>query len=200
MKKVIKIIALSFIIALLIALGICYFTMPERTKEAAEVVIKFLNTPVGIIGGTTITVGIVIGLIIKLVYDRYRNNVRNEINELKKEIYQKDREAHENYVNAEKTREEILSILSEYSQHLDYSTENLIKVCETIPNAKIKAIGKEINEHKFDYQQKVKENLFNIEEQFYAKEQENQSIESLSNQLSELQSHIERLEQKYGKK
>ena len=68
MKKFIKVlccVVLSLVILGGIALAFCYMVIPQETKCAMDIVIGYLNTPIGIAGGSTITLGIVLFILLR---------------------------------------------------------------------------------------------------------------------------------------
>ena len=80
MKKALKISAYSLIVCGIVALAICYIVIPERTKEAMDIVIGYVNRPLGIVCGTTITVGLVAYVIFKLVMSAHRKTLEEKYN------------------------------------------------------------------------------------------------------------------------
>ena len=194
MKKFLKIFAIIFGLALLTTIVVCYMAMPQRTKELGELIIHFLNTPIAIIGGTTITVGLVTCVVIKLIFDRYRNNIKKELKLVREDNYNKYQASVKEKEEAIKQKEEVLAILKDYSNKIDNLSDLLIKVCETSPNVKIKAIGEYCKEHKDDYKQEIKEKLIEIDNQIVEPKQSNKEIALLSQELGELKKRLEEME------
>ena len=153
MKKAFKIVAYCLIISIVIALALCFIIIPERTKSAMDVVIGWLNTPLGIVGGTTITLGFVSYVIFKIIVLSRKTSVKEDIAIVERKINElKDKE------ELLKLREnEIKALLSNYSARIDNLSELLVKVCLTSPNAKIKALGNDI----LYSQKEIKEDLSN---------------------------------------
>lgn len=201
MKKIIKIVALSLFLCGLVALALCYIIIPEETKSAADVVVGYMNTPLGIIGGSTITIGVVVGIVIKVVYDRYKDSVIADLKKTKSSVesYVKDKEdnAKEYYDLALKEREETKAILDGYSSRIDNLVNELVKVCETIPNVKVKALAEEIKSGNEEIKEEVAKALEETDNSF-SKESVNK-VKELENKVNELVSIIERLESQYGK-
>ena len=146
MKKVIGWVLFALILCGGIALGICYMVMTEQTKQAMDVVISYLNTPLGIIGGTTITFGMVVFILIKAYSTYVVNKTKLEIasgkarvEELVKQAKDYEQLAKEHY---DKLHEELVEIGLEE----DKIYELIETICKTSPNAKIKKIGLSIKE------------------------------------------------------
>lgn len=148
MKKFIKWFLVITMILGCIALAICYIVIPERTKAAADVVVGYMNTPLFIAGGSTITLGVVVGAIIKSIYDRYKDNVKDELNNIKldfeakkKEIedkYNKEKEEFKNEIKELKDEIKIeRSIAEDCIKQLREFCDNNIELFELIPNKKV---------------------------------------------------------------
>ena len=158
MKKALKISTYCLLVSGIIAIGLCYIIIPERTKSAFDIVVEYLNRPLGVAFGTTITLGLVIGVVLKLVWDRHKDSIKQDISDYKQFIAQEKDKLEKSKLELESKENDIKALLSNYSTRIDNLTELIVKVCETSPNAKIKAIGVEIktsqNEIKHDLEQK----------------------------------------------
>ena len=158
MKKALKISTYCLIVSGIIAIGLCYIIIPERTKSAFDIVVEYLNKPLGVAFGTTITLGLVIGVVLKLVWDRHKSSIKQDISDYKQFIAQEKSKLELAKKDLESKESDIKALVSNYSTRIDNLTELIVKVCETSPNAKIKAIGVEIktsqNEIKHDLEQK----------------------------------------------
>ena len=147
MKKFIKWFLFLTFVCGCFALAICYMVIPERTKCAIDILVGYLNTPLGTIFGTTITLGLVVGVIIKVVVDRYRKNIKADLEEHKEQV--------QTLVNKAKDYEELANkyfskleeqnnILKAYVDNIDdMNNEFLIKLCETVPNKKVKELARQ---------------------------------------------------------
>lgn len=144
MKKALKISLISLLFACVISLALCYIIIPERTKSAMDIVVEYLNKPLGIAFGTTITLGLVIGVVLKLVWDRHRDSIKSDIYSYKAQIESEKSKLEKAKSELTLKESEIKAYLSTYIEHIDKLTELVVKVCETSPNAKIKAIAKEV--------------------------------------------------------
>ena len=198
MKKVLKIVALVLLLGGLIALGVCYYVMPIKTTLAFEKLIELLNTPVGIVGGTTITLGLVGGIIFKVVLDAHRNSIRADIRSIKQYKEEKTEEAKHYYELALKEKEEVKTIISSNKEQIDFLVAEIAKICETIPNAKVKSLAEEIKNGYFGGQERLNEQLQKIDASVedYVKEQvDSKELLEKYNELLEL---VRKLEEKYG--
>ena len=144
MKKALKISLYLFVLSCIVALGLCYIIIPERTKFAMDIVVEYLNKPLGIAFGTTITLGLVIGIVLKLVWDRHRDSIKSDISSYKSQIESEKSKLEKAKQELTLKESEIKAYLGTYSSQVDKLTELVLKVCETSPNAKIKAIAEEI--------------------------------------------------------
>ena len=158
MKKALKISTYCLLVSIIIAIGLCYIIIPERTKWAFDIVVDYLNRPLGVAFGTTITLGLVILIVLKAVWDRYKDSIKQDISGFTQYVESEKAKLDLAKKELESKESDIKALLSNYSARIDNLTELIVKVCETSPNAKIKAIGVEIkttqNEIKHDLEQK----------------------------------------------
>ena len=78
MKKFVKWFTFWLIVCGGIALAICYMAIPNETKSAIDIVIGYLNTPLGIAGGTTITIGMVSYFVISHIFKLNRDKAKEQ--------------------------------------------------------------------------------------------------------------------------
>lgn len=158
MKKALKISTYILIVCGIIALALCYIIIPERTKSAIDIVVEYLNKPLGIVFGSTITLGLVLGIVLKLLWNAHKDSIKKDITDYKALIEQEKNKLALAKNELESKENDIKALLSNYSTRIDNLTELLIKVCYTSPNAKIKALGNDIyntqNEIKHDLERK----------------------------------------------
>ena len=182
MKKALKISTYCLIVSCIIALALCYIIIPERTKYAIDIVVKYLNTPIGIGTGTSITLGVVIFFIVKYAIS---TNVGRKITDFNSTIADKEKALKESKEKLELQKQEIETYLKSYKEQIDTYYETLLKVCETIPNAKVKAIATELKGEKESLDTKVSEQLANI------KEFSDKHEKTLEERLAELEKVVE---------
>lgn len=146
MKKVFAIISFTLLLCLGVAIGLCFCIIPEQTKLAIDVVVEWVNKPLPIIGVSILTLGGVVLVVLdrttlgRKLLTQLKEEIgafKSENEKLKREIIEKEKELITH-------KQEQIAFLSNYSQRIDKLTENIVKVCETSPNAKIKALGEEI--------------------------------------------------------
>lgn len=193
MKKFIKWFIFWLLVLGGMALAICYVAIPQETKSAMDIVIGYLNTPLGIAGGTTITIGLVVGVIIKVVYDRYRDNIHEDL--IKAQAFaSSEKEKAEQYKDTlVEYKEQVTEMLNGYSQRIDYLTSQIIEVCETSPNAKVKALGEKIKNGSSELKTEIKDNLEKLNNDFVSAMNEKVKLEELENKINSLTEQLERL-------
>ena len=199
MKKFVKWFLFWLVVLGGIALAICYIVIPEQTKSAADIVVGYLNTPLGIASGTTITLGLVVGVILKLVYDRYKDNVRKDFTEAKFYAETQKEQAKGYYDLAIQERVQIRDILISYDKRIDDLLDKVCKVCETSPNAKVKALANTIRENGSSLKEELKDTLVEQDNLLASSIGEKSKVEKLEEQIDKLTKALERLEEKYGK-
>ena len=166
--KVLSIVCLVLLVGGLIALGVCYYVMPIKTTLAFDKLVEILNTKVVIIGGTTLTVGIILGIVTKIIVSMVKSNIKDDLSEIKSYHDKKLIEVKEIVEKAEKQREEVNVLLYSYSTQIDTLEEKLIKVCETIPNAKVQALVSEIKEETSKIKVELTDTLTEVDSDYYA--------------------------------
>lgn len=144
MKKVVKWFLFSLVVLGGLALAICYMVIPERTKSAVDIVIGYLNTPLGIVGGTTITLGMVALVIGKYIIKLHRekltldyNNFKLDVNDYLVEVETRLEEA-ESYCYKLKTQ--IDKLKEAHNLTVNSNTE----ILKLIPNKKVQAKVEEV--------------------------------------------------------
>lgn len=142
MKKFVKWFTFWLIVCGGIALAICYMVIPTETKSAIDIVIGYLNTPLGIAGGTTITFGMVAYFVISHIFKLNRDKVKEQYDNCVQELEQ---ELEKNRKKSQEMIDQYESELKEFDKkvcnYLDYITnvENkMIEIVKLIPNKKIK--------------------------------------------------------------
>lgn len=197
MKKFWKIFLPSLLLSGLLALSLCYIIIPERTKCAVDIVVGYLNTPIGIGCGCSLTIGMVLTFIVKLIYDKYKVSVRDELGQAKQFAEEQKNQAKDYYDIVMEYKEDIKTTLNGFSARIDNVVDNVCKICETSPNAKIKALGEEIKNGSEEIKQDVKEELERQENNFAGVCEERHSVKELENKVNELTEKLERLVSQY---
>ena len=160
-----------------------------------DIVVEWLNKPLGIVCGTTITLGLVITIIVKLVYDRHKEKLASQYEKTIAIVKEKEEKAKEYYELGKQKEQQALQMLESYSTRIDELENELVKVCETMPNAKIKALGEEIKSKGVELKQELVETLKNND--FVSSTKERISTETLLDKFNELADKVNALESKY---
>ena len=201
MSKFGKWIVLSLLILLLcggLALSICYMCIPLQTKSAIDIVVGYLNTPIGLGLGITITGGAVLTIFIKYLIKFAISNSKygkESLSELQDKVEEAKKEALTYKEKALEIEEIAKTYLSNFNDRVDYLSSYLEKVCETSPNAKIKALGKELISGYNTKKEELSEELTKIKEDVSGYVSEKINVSELSNRLKELESKV----YEYGK-
>lgn len=163
-NKETKITFWSILGAGFVALIVCYCVIPTQTQLAFDKIVEYLNTPLFIIGGSSITIGIVLFVLIRYALKNNKEKIRDLLNESKTYVQNKEISAKEYLELAKQKQEETKVILTNYDERIETLFAELEKVCETIPNAKVKALGSEIKEKYLESKECLKTELDNIDE------------------------------------
>lgn len=200
MKKTLKYATWFLIVGCIVALGLCYIIIPERTKYAIDVAIDYANRPLGIVCGTTITLGAIVGIIIKVIYDRHKTSIKDITEETRTYAQEQKKQAQDYYELAKKHEEQVKEVLSCYSNEIDNVVEKVAVVCETSPNAKIKALAPVIREETKEFKEEIKVKLEETNNTYsnVVKEKEDK-IKELEDKVAYLTEQLERLVEQYGK-
>ena len=190
MKKALKISTYILIVCGIVALGLCYIIIPDRTKSAIDIVVEYLNKPLGIAFGSTITLGLVLGVVLKLLWNAHRDSVKKDITDYKAIIEQEKNKLALAKHELEIKESEIKTILGTYDTHIDKLTDLVVKVCEISPNAKIKAIGEEVKGVKVELSQELEQ-----KKEIVAKYSDDQ-IKTLLDKVNELEKVVNTYEQR----
>lgn len=163
-KKFLKVFLCVVLFLGLVALLTCYCVMPERTKEAIDIVVEYLNRPLPIIGVSLITLFVFIyTLYSKTSFGKKQiNEAKEEVKELKskvnsyKEVIAEYKDQNENYQN------EVNIVVNGANERIDYLCEQMVAICDKIPNAKVNALGHEIQEQYADKKATTNEMVLNV--------------------------------------
>lgn len=199
MKKFFKIFTFCLLLCGFLALAICYCVIPERTKEAIDIVVEYMNRPLGIGLGISITLSGCLFFIVKNVgiYLKNTNKInldthKEEMNNLVKKSKDYENKASSYYENTK-------AILKDFSNEIDNLTEKVIKVCETSPNAKIKALANEFKGLETEYKENITNSITKIDSGLQEVLEHKPSVEELQTKINELYEKIERLVDSNGK-
>ena len=196
MKKALKISLYSLLVCGALALAICYIVIPERTKEAMDIVIGYLNKPLGIVCGTTITLGLVAFVIFKLVMLAHKKSLEQKWNESVLSCEKEKEQAKAYYEQALKKEEKVQEMLSAYNQRLDTQANAIVVVCNTIPNKKVNELALEFSEKATIQKEELKDKLESIENNYVSALEERVTLKDLQEQFNEFKKVVE----SYGKR
>lgn len=195
-KKFLKVfIALTLIFGVG-AYFICLGVMPERTKAFTDIVVDYLNRPLGIAFGCTITLGGIIYFFVAYtsIGKKTLNYLKGVVSETKAQSDNAIAKSKEYYELAKKEKEEIKVVLSGVYAKVDNLTDLLVKVCKTSPNAKINALGDDIYNLKDNYKQEINNDLAKIDSNVEQYIEEKVDLKALQDKID----NLERLVAEYG--
>ena len=138
MKKFVKWFTFWLIVCGGIALAICYMAIPNETKSAIDIVIGYLNTPLGIAGGTTITIGMVSYFVISHIFKLNRDKAKEQFDSCVQELEQKKKEINDLLKYYEKELKEYDKKISDYLDYISGVESKIIEIVQIIPNKKVK--------------------------------------------------------------
>ena len=137
MTKFIKWFLFSLVFCGGLALAICYMVIPNETKSAADIVIGYLNTPIGIAGGTTITIGMVAYIVVANLLKLNREKAKQDFDECKEEL-ELEKNKLENEVKEIKDLYFVLQEnLNTLLQAHNITTTSIYDTLKLIPNKKV---------------------------------------------------------------
>ena len=137
MKKFVKWFLFWLVVLGGLALAICYMVIPNETKSAMDIVIGYANTPLGIVGGTTITIGMVAYFVVSHLLKLNRDKAKQDFEECKQELDQKKQELDNQIKEFEcvigELREQYLYLIDVHNKTLNHE----IDLFKLIPNKKV---------------------------------------------------------------
>ena len=138
MKKFVKWFTFWLIVCGGISLAICYMVIPNETKSAIDIVVGYLNTPLGIAGGTTITLGMVAYFVVSHIFKLNRDRVKEQYYSCVQELEQKKKEINDLLKDYEKELKEYDQKISDYLDYISGVESKIIEIVQIIPNKKVK--------------------------------------------------------------
>lgn len=150
MKKVVKWTIYTAALLIIGALTICYFVIPNQTKEIIAKIVEYANTPIGI-AGTSITIGGLISFVLvkyilantkfgKKELDTIKNNFE-EHKEKVEGICNDVKSVTTNYINEfQLLKTDCDNKISIVYQEFEDLQSSLISSLKTIPNKKVQAV------------------------------------------------------------
>ena len=132
-KKVIKVILLSLLVLVLGGIVVLYIVNKELASEIFDKVVYYLNKPLPIVGVSAVILSL-------LVWKIFSSTIygKKKIAEMKSEFEREKAELKNQY---EAKKIEYAAVLDCYRKENDLVYEAVEKVCDAIPNVKVKEIG-----------------------------------------------------------
>lgn len=193
----------SFIILVCLALtiiGSCivlYWVNPGFLKKSIVFLVELADKPLPIIG---VSVGVFCFTAFQIFSNtNYGKNIykkaEEQTNNAVAKIESLKCDAEKYYEQAKQINSDTKAILGEFSAKVDNLSSDIVKVCETSPNVKIQALGKEIESKSKEYKQELTEKVENFGKEFESKEQ--QTINELIKQVDYLTLKLEKVADNY---
>ena len=129
MKKALKIIGIVLLTLLFVAAIVLYAIFPAQTKDVLTNIWAILNTPLPIVGVTTIAILFFVWQVIVRT-----NYGKNAINEIKKEYQEK-------YEKLKAEKDALEKERKENKQEIKEMGECIVELCALIPNKKVNDLG-----------------------------------------------------------
>ena len=193
MKKFVKWFLFGLFLCGCIALVVCYMVIPERTKGAIDIVIEYLNTPIGIIGGTTITLGFVGFMVVKTLLKIKGDNFKKQLEEIKKAYEEKLALVKEYKEQGDKAYEYAKGLVACVNGRIEYMEQELIAMCQTIPNKKVNELGEKIENGSLALKNEQEQMLDKIDNNFDNYVNEQDKVKELENKVEYLVGIVEKV-------
>ena len=200
MKKFLKILALSLVLGGGVALVCCYIFIPTQTKCAIDIVMEYINRPLPIVGVSIVTLGgVAYAIVSKTSFGKKTvNQLKNEFADLKDNVSEKQQMLVMYEEKYKAMQEELKVALSGFNEELAKVESELIEICNTTPNAKVKALGEKIKGDIYDTRTKISEEITNINTNVKSYIDERLTIEKLEQQIKELAEQFANYGKDYG--
>ena len=193
MKKFVKWFLFGLFLCGCIALVVCYMVIPERTKGAIDIVIEYLNTPIGIIGGTTITLGFVGFMVVKTLLKIKGDNFKKQLEEIKKAYEEKLALVKEYKEQGDKAYEYAKGLVACVHGRMDYIEKELIAMCQVIPNKKVNELGEKIENGSLALKNEQEQMLDKIDNNFDNYVNEQDKVKKLESKVEYLVGIVEKV-------
>jgi len=134
MKKALKVILPIALVAITVTISVCYAVLPGQTRWFFEQAWAMLNNPLPIVGVTALAVLIFLWRVV--IATRFGKGALKEIKD----------EYEAKYAEFEAEKEHYEQELKDMNNKFNELKDNLARLCDVIPNKKVKDLAKE-----FDY-------------------------------------------------
>ena len=195
-KRFLKVFICVILFLGLVALLTCYCVMPERTKDAVDIVIEYINRPLPIVGISLATLFVFIYTIYsKTSFGKAQiNQAKEQVKELKQEINKYKAYIYEIENKVVDYENEINIVVNGANQRIDFLCDKLVELCEKMPNAKVNALGNEIKDQYAD--KKATTNDYVMGAKAYSEEQ----VKELEQRIAELEELLNKVVNSYERK
>ena len=133
MRKFLKWFIFGLVLTLGVALLIGYCFFGDQTKAIVDVVIEYINRPLGIVCGTTITLGLVFYFVFSYVLQLSRDKAKLDREDFETRLAKKEKEHKEELAKMEEKLKKFESLIGEVEEHSEHIEETL----KLIPNKKV---------------------------------------------------------------
>ena len=141
-NKIISIVFWSIVATAIIAYAICWFVINEQTRWFTELAWEWLNKPLPVVGSA---ISIIAFCIIKFILPRTSFGQRN-IRAIRQEVAEAKEELAEFKKTAEEAYKNLTNFYDENKSYIDNVQNDVVDICNALPNRKVKLIGGKINE------------------------------------------------------
>lgn len=195
-KRFLKVFICVILFLGLVALLTCYCVMPERTKDAVDIVIEYINKPLPIVGISLATIFVFIYTIYsKTSFGKAQiNQAKAQVKELEQEINKYKTYIYEIENKVVDYENEINIVVNGANQRIDFLCEKIVELCEKVPNAKVNALGNEIKDQYAD--KKAITNDYVMGAKAYSEEQ----VKELEQRIAELEELLNKVVNSYERK
>ena len=200
-KKVSFIILTILVLTIIVGALVLYYVDPDKLKATIDYIQVIANHPLPIIG---VSVGVFAFTIFKIFSNtsfgkKVYNKANEKVDSAIVKIESLESKAQEHFDKAEKIKNDTLGVLNQVFSEIDNLYKDLISVCETSPNAKIKALGEKIKTRTESVKETINEKINDFGKTYDLKEDVNftyllNEIEQLKAQLSKVVVENEREE------
>lgn len=206
MNKVLKILKISLYVILfacIVAIVVCYCVIPEQAKGVMDKIIEYLNTPIGITGLSIASIGYIFYKIISMtsIGKVGLGTIKNDFGNVVQKVDDGLAKLEEKEKELDKKEEDLKVFVEGYSNKVNELGDSLIKVCETSPNAKIKALGEQFKGNVAILNNEINEKLEQGKNEF-ANVKEQVSLIDIQGKYDELLNELKALKEKieYGER
>lgn len=196
-KQICTISLLALLLAVAITCLVLYWVNPQQLKATFEYAKTILDHPLPIIG---VSVGVFCFTLLQIFSHTsfgkgIYTNAKKENEQTLAKAQELEKNAKDYYEKSEQLKNDTLSVLNDFSKSYEDLFKKLVKLCETSPNAKIKALGEDFKICCYANCEEMQEKLQDFGNQYKTKESE--TIVELVRQIDELREKFNKAEKDY---